>query len=992
MARTTIKTDDIKDLNVTSGKIETNLTISGNLVISGNLTVSGTTTTVNTQQLLIEDNLITLNSGYTADPNGATPPPDSGIEIERGIGDNAYIIWDETNDRWNLSHPIYYLANGNSVSLNIEQMNNDIDIWKIAQSDTHKMGFYLRYKGSESGDNKALELWTDNQTATAQRAYRIQQSGAMLFDQTATFNNNIVMATGKTIDGVDISAHDSNSIVDHKHVTDAMLAALAGTSGTAPSGTNKFVDNTDSRLTNSRTPNTHGDSLHSALAYFDKVSDGTTTLSATTANQNIKFTAGGAASVSVGALTGYDANITISATNNYVSATTFDKNTEIVTYARAGLANITTDLSSTWLKLTNGTEQTIASDVKISGNLTVSGTMTTVDTVNLVVSDNIIVLNNDVTTTPTENAGIEIERGTSANVSILWNESSDRWTLTEDGTNYYRIVTQTFDGDLTLNGNLKIGGNDAGPNYISFRGTTGDLGGTYTYIGERIYSGTENSELFLFKGNDIESSGSDRIRLGANNIMFDTYATVTSGAFDTVATSANLTTKMIIKENGRVGIGTISPSTLLDVNGTIKSTGFQLGSSTTAGYVLTANTSGIGTWSALPADKYLSAVSSTDGGNGTITFTVANGTNITLNATHTHSYLPISSSETIDVNAMPGYSKLYLGSSANWTNKYTSTNNATGFVNLNTHPGSYYSQLWFDTGGDNFYHRVINNGVIGNWRKVWTDGNLTFGTSATNMATGNHTHANLSAGNGITGTTYNGSTAYDWSIVSHAGTAGSIGTIVVGTDTIGVSLGTTSTTAAAGNHTHTINDVTWLGNQNLICSATANGQEWSIDLSPGTYTNTYWQVYSVPRATACLKADSNTGNVSTGFNLTVGGTLAVTGISATVGGQAVVLTNDTRLTDARTAVVHGDEKHNHQVFARILFAKGQSKAVWTHNKNWSDYIVQITPDSPETHFFYSEKTNNSISICLDDEAYEALNVDVMLTNASSIAASGFTMS
>ena len=39
-------------------------------------------------------------------------------------------------------------------------------------------------------------------------------------------------------------------------------------------------------------------------------------------------------------------------------------------------------------------------------------------------------------------------------------------------------------------------------------------------------------------------------------------------------------------------------------------------------------------------------------------------------------------------------------------------------------------------------------------------------------------------------------------IASHAGSAGTIGTINIGADAIGVNLGTTSTTAAAGNHNH----------------------------------------------------------------------------------------------------------------------------------------------------------------------------------------------
>jgi hypothetical protein len=73
-------------------------------------------------------------------------------------------------------------------------------------------------------------------------------------------------------------------------------------------------------------------------------------------------------------------------------------------------------------------------------NLTVTGTTTTINTTEMVVSDNVVVLNNDVTGTPTENAGLEVERGTSSNVSILWNETSDTWTSTNDGTNYHGLV------------------------------------------------------------------------------------------------------------------------------------------------------------------------------------------------------------------------------------------------------------------------------------------------------------------------------------------------------------------------------------------------------------------------------------------------------------------------------------------------------------------------------------------------------------------------
>ena len=70
---------------------------------------------------------------------------------------------------------------------------------------------------------------------------------------------------------------------------------------------------------------------------------------------------------------------------------------------------------------------TFNGDVQIDGNLTVTGTTTTLNTEELLVEDNIIVLNSTVTGTPTLDAGIAIERGTSADAQLLWDESLDRW-------------------------------------------------------------------------------------------------------------------------------------------------------------------------------------------------------------------------------------------------------------------------------------------------------------------------------------------------------------------------------------------------------------------------------------------------------------------------------------------------------------------------------------------------------------------------------------
>jgi hypothetical protein len=88
-------------------------------------------------------------------------------------------------------------------------------------------------------------------------------------------------------------------------------------------------------------------------------------------------------------------------------------------------------------------------DLTVSGNLTVSGTTTSINTETLTVDDNVVVLNNNVTGSPTENAGIEVERGTSANVLIRWNETNDKWEVTNDGTVYGNIVTSADSGTVT---------------------------------------------------------------------------------------------------------------------------------------------------------------------------------------------------------------------------------------------------------------------------------------------------------------------------------------------------------------------------------------------------------------------------------------------------------------------------------------------------------------------------------------------------------------
>jgi len=99
----------------------------------------------------------------------------------------------------------------------------------------------------------------------------------------------------------------------------------------------------------------------------------------------------------------------------------------------------TTDLNG-GLDVTGDT--TIGGNLQVNGNLNVTGSVNSVNTTQVNISDNVINLNSDMphTQAPSADAGIKVHRGTENDVQILWNETSDLWTLSNDGTNYHEIT------------------------------------------------------------------------------------------------------------------------------------------------------------------------------------------------------------------------------------------------------------------------------------------------------------------------------------------------------------------------------------------------------------------------------------------------------------------------------------------------------------------------------------------------------------------------
>lgn len=83
-------------------------------------------------------------------------------------------------------------------------------------------------------------------------------------------------------------------------------------------------------------------------------------------------------------------------------------------------------------------------NVYVTGNLIVNGTTTTVNSNVVEIGDSIITLNSDEAGTPSQNGGIEIERGSASNKTLIWNETDDKWTVGSE-----TFVAGTFEGALT---------------------------------------------------------------------------------------------------------------------------------------------------------------------------------------------------------------------------------------------------------------------------------------------------------------------------------------------------------------------------------------------------------------------------------------------------------------------------------------------------------------------------------------------------------------
>ena len=270
-------------------------------------------------------------------------------------------------------------------------------------------------------DDSSIEIASDQLNVKAGGVTNAMLAGSIAASKLAgSIGNSLLSNSAITIDGTSVSLGGSittnNTQLTQENVEDFVGGMLDGTE----TGISVSYDDTDGNL-------------DFVVADSDFALTGDVTGTATqTAKGNVSISTTIAAnSVALGTDT----------TGNYVATVAGTSNEITVSGSGSESAGVTISLPD---DVTIGNDLAVTNDLTVTGNLTVNGATTTASSTNTVIEDRLIELGNGTTGTPGNDMGLVLERGSSDNVFIGWDESADRVTV---GTGSF---TGASTGNLTL--------------------------------------------------------------------------------------------------------------------------------------------------------------------------------------------------------------------------------------------------------------------------------------------------------------------------------------------------------------------------------------------------------------------------------------------------------------------------------------------------------------------------------------------------------------
>lgn len=219
-------------------------------------------------------------------------------------------------------------------------------------------------------------------------------------------------------------------------------------------------------------------------------------------------------------------DITASRTFDVGAGTGITVNADNIAITGAGSLNTNAVVKWNGSGFSNSTITDDGTTVIIGGNLTVNGTVTYINSTTLEIGDNIIVLNKNETGTPSMNAGIEIERGTSPNVSFLWIESGGYWSTVDKPLQIGSIA----DAGGAYSGNKYLVSDNGVVKYLTAAELAIDVTGAMTFVEGNGIDISVSGSTVTISAETASTTNEGIVELATDaeaNLMVDTTRAVT---------------------------------------------------------------------------------------------------------------------------------------------------------------------------------------------------------------------------------------------------------------------------------------------------------------------------------------------------------------------------------------------------------------------------------------------------------------------------------